>query len=563
MSNLGALGQRRLLWPLLLSLLAGAAILLREPRLLLEPRLWGEDGTLYYRYAFQNGVLDALLYIPVNGPGYYSFAQVGASALAAALFAPEAVADVFLWLSLLVQLSPVLVVAFGRSSVWDRPWKQALVCALIVASPAAGIELWLNLVIAMNHFGLAALCVLMEDLREPVGRARAWGQRLLLLAGGLTGPWVVTLTPLFALKARAERSRESRVQLGLLLACCLVQGTVVWLTVSQGALDRQRATDPSPVMMVNVATYAHVLRPLVGSLADGLVETAELRPSLRPGSEPGAYLRGLALLLPVLLAALALVVPPPRRWQRWALLGALLLTSLIASLGALHHIATGRYAYIPGLVLSLLLVDNLGQAATRWQRARRAVSALLLASALGMGIAGWHEHRRLPGWEPDYPAWSTEVARWRADARHVLGGTPDVFDIDLQRRGIAAELKQGLKALEGVTLTAGGRQELLLPVDGLPNFGRLLLDVETGLPHEAFTLSFDFVLPDGQVLATGRLVPLPARSRPGRLALVDAVPRMQDLGRVGALRLRLQVTAPGGGALTIRRARFGDELLFS
>ncbi|HZL99111.1 MAG TPA: hypothetical protein VFD43_02570, partial [Planctomycetota bacterium] len=299
---------------LLLLALTAAAILLREPRLLLEPRLWGEDGSNYYRYAFQNGWLAALTYFPVNGPGYYSFAQDAAAALAVALGPPERAAQIFLWISLLAQLTPALVVLFGRSYVWDTTWKRALVCALIVFSPAAGIELWLNLVIAMNHFGLAALCLLVEDLRAPVSRTRAWLQRLLLVAGGLTGPWVVALTPLFVLKARSERSREARVQLGLLLAACLVQGAIVASLLLQGSLDRERATGAPLALRLNVAAAAHVLRPLCGGLLDWFVDVASIRPALRPGAEAGVYLRGLLALLPLLAGVAALVLPPPSRW---------------------------------------------------------------------------------------------------------------------------------------------------------------------------------------------------------------------------------------------------------
>jgi hypothetical protein len=552
---------RARLTALLLLLLTAAGILAREPRLLLEPRMWGEDGSNYYRFAFQNGWLDALLYLPLNGPGYYSFAQDAASLLAVLLGPPERAAQVFLWLSLLAQLSPALVVLFGRSHVWDTTGKRALVCALLVLSPAAGIEVWLNLVIAMNHLGLAALCVLMEDLRPPVSRGRAWGLRLLLLVGGLTGPWVVALAPLFILKARAERSRESKVQLGVVLATCAVQAAVVVATLSQGALDRERAAAVPLVLMLDTVAVAHVLRPIFGGLLDRFVELAALGPALRGGAEPAVYWHGLLLLLPLLAAVTALLVPPPSRWQRWTLLGGLVLSSAVAAVGA-YGVAVGRYAFIPGLAVGLLLVDNLGAAATRWQRARRRISAVLLAASLAAGAWGWHDHRADPGWEADYPAWTQEVERWRANPDHALVGMPRAFRVPLQRRGIAADLKAELARLEGLTFSPSGRHELLLPVRGIPAFGRLVLELDSAVPSEGIALSLDFLQPDGTPLASGRMVEVRRRSRPGHPVLADALARGPGLGRVAALRLRL--TAPDGGdsTITIRRARFGDELLF-
>jgi len=549
--------------PWLLLLATAAAILLREPRMLLAPRLWGEDGTNYYRFAFQNGALAALRYLPLNGPGYYSFAQDAAAALAVVLGPPEWAAQVFLWLSLLAQLSPALVVLFGRSYVWDTTGKRALVCALLVFSPAAGVELWLNLVIAMNHFGLAALCVLMEDLRADVTRARAWGLRVLLVVGGLTGPWVVALTPLFALKARAERSRESRLHLALLLGACLVQGAVVLRTVTQGALDHERATGVPPAMMLNVAAAAHALRPLLGTLFDRFVDATGIRQSLRPGAEAGIYLNGLLFLLPPLLALAALLAPPPRRWQRWALLGGLLISSGVASVGA-YGVAVGRYVFIPGLTVALILVDNLAAPATPWQRLRRRVSAGLLAVTLGVGIVTWHENRTFPDWEPEFASWSDEVARWRADPQHRLACMPRIFEVDLQREGIARDFKAVLEGLRGVTLGAGGRDELLVPVRGVPTFGRLVLELDAEAPPEAFTLGLEFLGADGQVIASGRMANVRRRSTPGHPVLADGLPHGPGLLRVAALRFRLAPASGDGPAapIAIRRARYGDELLF-
>ena len=548
-------------WLLLLA--TAAAILLREPRMLLAPRMWGEDGTNFYRFAFQNGPLAALRYLPVNGPGYYSFLQDAAAALAVLLGPPEWAAQVFLWLSLLAQLSPAIVVLFGRSYVWDTTWKRALVCALLVVSPAAGIELWLNLVIAMNHLGLAALCALLEDLRADVSRARAWGLRLLLVVGGLTGPWVVALTPLFALKARAERSRESRVHLALLLACCLVQGTVVLRTMTQGALDHERATGVPPTMMLNVAAAAHVLRPLVGPLLDRYVDATGIRPALRPDGEPGVYAQGLLVLLPLLLAVGALLAPPPRRWQRWSLLGGLVLSSGVASLGA-YGVAVGRYVFIPGLTVALILVDNLGATASAWQRLRRLLSAAVLAVTLGVGIVTWHENRTFPDWEADFAAWSDEVAQWRADPNHSLACMPRIFAVDLQREGIARDFKADVAGLEGVTLGGGGRSELLLPVRGVPTFGRLVLEIDGDAPPEAFTLGLEMLGPDGQPISAGRMATVRRRSTPGHPVLADGLPHGPGLLRVAALRLHLTAASGEGPApaIKIRRARYGDELLF-
>ena len=556
---------RARLTALLLLLLTAAAILAREPRLALEPRMWGEDGSNYYRFAFQNGWLDGLRFLPLNGAGYYSFAQDAAAVLAAALVPPELAAHVFLWLSLLAQLTPALVVLFGRSYVWDTTGKRALVCALLVLSPAAGIEVWLNLVIAMNHLGLAALCVLMEDLRPPVTRLRAWGLRLLLLVGGLTGPWAVALVPLFVLKARAERTREARVQLGIVLAACAVQGAVILATLSQGALDRERASAVPLGLMLDVAAVAHVLRPLLGGLLDRYLELTSLMPALRGGGDPAVYLRGLLLLAPLLAGAAALILPPPSRWQRWALLGGLVISSAVASVGA-YGVAVGRYAFVPGLAVALILVDNLGPAATRWQRVRRRISAALLAVTLAAGAGGWHEHRRVPGWEPDYPAWADEVALWRANPDHAVVGMPAAFEIRLQRRGIAADLKRELAQLDGVTLSPDGRSELLLPVDGVPAFGRVVLELDTAVPPETLGLTLDFLLPDGTTLASGRLVEVRRRSTPGHPVVADLVPRGARLTQVAALRLRRAApdvaSGSASGPVTIRRARFGDELLF-
>src|SRR5215203_5879137 len=76
--------ERWMTWGILFLLLV--LIFLRAPTLLLEPRLWAEEASLFLHYAYTHGFLDSLLFVPQKAAGYFSLACTLPATIAAHLF---------------------------------------------------------------------------------------------------------------------------------------------------------------------------------------------------------------------------------------------------------------------------------------------------------------------------------------------------------------------------------------------------------------------------------------------------------------------------------------------
>ena len=192
----------------------------RETDLLASPRLWAEEGKVFYSFARHHSLWEILSTPQV---GYLTLFNGITSALQARVFPVEAAAAVTTYAGLLVQLVPVFLVLYTSHSFWDTPLKK-VVCVLVIilATPP---ELWMNTTNSHFFFGLITFLILVIPATQ-LSKGKKWLFRGLLVLGNLTGPASMLLTPVFFLKAHAERSREKYIQTAIQVCCALVQGAV-------------------------------------------------------------------------------------------------------------------------------------------------------------------------------------------------------------------------------------------------------------------------------------------------------------------------------------------------
>jgi hypothetical protein len=456
-------------------------------------------------------------------------------------------------IGLLLQLLPFAVILWGCSYLWRTWWQRGLACLVLLFTPTAHLSLWAATLQSMSFFALASYVVLAEDTRGPLPRGRVLLQRAVLVVGGLTGPLTVFLAPFFAAKALWERSREAWLQAGLIVAVAALQSGIFLSLQLGGQLDRTRIHMADPPVALSSAIYGNVALPLLGPAADPLIRSLGVRRALAPGSPPAARRNGLLISLGVLAAALTVLIPLRRPMPRWLLLGAALFSSTLTAFTSHGGGVHSRYLYVPGVMITLLLLDNLVDRDSPAHRLRWLVTMLLL----GLGLwAGWGTYWHPPDepWvDARPPAWSQQVAAWRADPHHQLAGYPEIFPIALQRRNIAHDLHRDIEQLQGQTLDAG-QPAVSIPVRGLPVNGVIELRVDNpaalGEPGLELILSGE----DGAPLARDLL--RPERSdAPGRL--LNRQPREPSLMDVRRLTVRL----PDGlaGPVRIESARWRDS----
>lgn len=408
----------------------------RAPLLVSEPRLIAEEASVYLAYARDHGTLATLLLVPTSeGPAGYLHLLANLAALVEARWFPlESAAAVGTLIAFAFQLVPFAIVLWGRSVLFTTESRQLLGCLVLLFGPAMSPAVWLSTINAQVFCGVASLLILLENLSAASARRR-WLYRALLLFNGLSGPYTALLTPGFLWRAFRLRSREARVQAGIVVATGVLQFAAYVFAGLGSELAPSRLANLGWGTAVSSILVFHVAGAVLGNeLADvigapvGLSVQPDL--SLATGSAP----------LPVLIIGAAGLVA----WGAWLVRGRrewvleALLISFVTMAASLTLVAHGlpwrRYSVVPGV--AFLLVALFGGCEAR-RTLRRTACRTLLAVALVVGVATFWRDAPMAvsdfevtnfGDVPGRPNWRHEVAAWRRDPSHRLRVWPFAGD---------------------------------------------------------------------------------------------------------------------------------------
>jgi hypothetical protein len=197
--------------PLAWTAVAGLVLAARFPDWLRRPRLWAEDGKVFYSGASSEWHTDILK----PYAGYFhllprSIAWIGHR------LDPALVPALFVYTSALLTLCVVARVFSRRLDLPLRP----LIALAIVAAPSNG-EVFLC---PTNLQWIVALSLpLTAIMRDPVGLLDWVADVVVVAAAGLTGPFSIFAFPLFLWRALRRRTRASWVLAGVVGAAAVLQ----------------------------------------------------------------------------------------------------------------------------------------------------------------------------------------------------------------------------------------------------------------------------------------------------------------------------------------------------
>jgi hypothetical protein len=389
-------------------------VCLRMPGVLDHGRFWAEDGNPFFQNAWSMPWYHALLF---TWGGYLNFPANLGGVLARHLVPLTIAPYVTMGVGLLFQLCPAILLVTARDA-WLGTRLPLAAAVLIVATLPASEEVWLTSVSSQCHLALCAALILSLDVRD--GSIGAFRLALLLIAA-LSGPAAWSLIPLFAVRALLDRSWHRLVQ-GLVLAAGVACQVAFFFQMVPG---RNYALGPR--LMLLIFYVRHLLIPLLGAHY-GDVMAARLHDQVMAGVAP---------LVPMMLAALALVVligaTLRHRVQAalWLCLGGVTL-AVVAYYGAIGGQENllivyfgGRYSFAPTVLFALALLA-LGRGAGG---ATRAIASALAGWIVVIGAYGYLQPP--PPWFTSGPRWRSEVMRWRADPSRPLAIWPIPWTIHL------------------------------------------------------------------------------------------------------------------------------------
>lgn len=337
---------------LLVLIAALVLIVIREPKFLMEPRLWGEEGTIYIQTFLDNGWLSGLFSPHL---GYYSLVANVSAVLGVSLLGLQWAAYFTTGVSLIIYLACILSPLFLKSPYWENRFTRiALVgISIIVSSP----EIWLNSINSHFYLGLFACYLLLSDL-EALSKKALCVAVVLAVMAVLTSGTSVILAPLFLLKyALSKRDAKSvlNVNRNFLFALIFVLGFLVQLLVKLMAVD-----DGVPRLSVEYFQY----------LPRGLMRTFFYLFSENPTT--------ISIVFSVATSVAALVALVFVREHRAVLLLAIY-AGLAYTLLSLGMMGGGRYSFIPSVMFIVYALNVVQGLDTRYlQYTLAALGAIFL-----------------------------------------------------------------------------------------------------------------------------------------------------------------------------------------
>jgi hypothetical protein len=244
MDNPRSLGPRAVAGAAPWVALAGILLFLRYPDWFRRPRLWAEDGPVFFLAARRDG--PASVVEPYAG---YLHLIPRLVALLGSRLDPSLIPAFYVCSALAVTL---LVVARVFSRRLELPCKPLLALA-IVAVPHTG-EVFLTVTNLQWVVALALVMTLM--MRDPGSAAGLIGDAAILVLAGLTGPFSVLLFPFFLLRAVWRASPQSWALCTVVLAAALVQGRLIFMSppsgLTSGAPGPRELSDLAGVLLSRV-----------------------------------------------------------------------------------------------------------------------------------------------------------------------------------------------------------------------------------------------------------------------------------------------------------------------
>jgi hypothetical protein len=400
---------QRLRSPTPVSVLAlfSALVLFRLPNIVLQGRIWAEEGSIYLDASLRRGWYGGLS--QVWGDYFNLWANL-ATTVAAHTFPLEYAPYVTLAFAFVAQALPIVVLVFLGETRF-----VPVVAALLIATVPMAEEVWLNTINSQVHLLLASgLILALPTPTTRVKRAFCYG---VLLITSLSSPASIVMTALLGMRAAFDRSWPRARQ-----AVAIGIGAAVQFFIILAYLRPNRTIGIDPQLLAAVVCLKHILVPFLG--ASGADKIARLL-SLQQVS--AAVIAGVVIGWAALLAVLAMA----DRSTTWLFIFAasIMVFSYAGAYGDKQVMLThpwhdARYYFAPAAALSVVMIGIATSAAgpVRW------VATALVAWTALIGVAAYVSPIRAMA---QGPSWRGEIAKWREDPRHPIALWPPGWSLEL------------------------------------------------------------------------------------------------------------------------------------
>ena len=306
----------------------------------------GEEGSHYFKNAYENGFLNQLLYFDPKA-GYYNLIAnllTELSTYVPLIYSPLVTA----YGSLLIILIPLFLILFKDSYLFKNDKEKFIGCLIFFITGPHIPEIWANSVNSQIYLFFVSLLILYL---KPDNKKNQILYPMLILISGLSAIYSCILTPLFFFKYLYTRKRNDLINSIILIVCSITQGTLIFYSKFIGQL--YVAATKTSVDIINLS-YNFFAKPIIGRQPIYFFYE-------NFGLESFGYnsMLFLFILLSVIVLSLLLKFKFIKFFLKDHIFKSLILIYILVFIvvifGADNAQTSGRYAAIPGLLFLLII----------------------------------------------------------------------------------------------------------------------------------------------------------------------------------------------------------------
>lgn len=425
---------------LIISVVVVLLNILRCPQLLLSPRFFAEEGTVYFSEAFHNTFLGNIFSAHF---GYYTLYNQIATSLAT-LTPLEYAPFVTTSMSLVLQSGISVYILWGDLPILDTMARRSVMAIAVPLLAWPGH--WLTVIGAQCWLGVGAFFLLLGS--DHGKNLYNYGLKVCyLLLAGLTGVVSCFLLPAFILRAIKEKSLKSGGYVAILMFCFTVHAFVLLKAIlsSSSEIATRFVSNSFSEILGKSVVYEFAI-PFTGR------KVFEIQPVVYSGSrirEAIENIFGVSIfvsdlfMIPVMVGVAVILLTVAIFWQNRLKLEAQLIGVALVSVTVLSNFCSvnsaggPRYYFLPSLMLLTLYVCVKG---LRYPRPIAFTAVLIVCSTLVANGLEYRSVMRKQAYNPCYPDWREELVLWQSSPSYQINIWPSSWKMNLDKSVICSRI---------------------------------------------------------------------------------------------------------------------------
>lgn len=244
-------------------------LFIRAPEIILKGRFWAEEGTQYFKYAYEHNILETLFWVYFRC-GYYYF-SANLSVLLAALVPLEFAPFVATFCSFSITIIIVYVIYFTPSYLLTNNFLKILFCFYLVIGPQVVAEVYCNAVNTQVYWGIFGVMALFFDYAELENRnAKGYIPKremldVMLVIASLSGLYCVILFPFFIFRFLLQKDKHVFKQITYMTLPFFIQsGLVIYSKFFAGLASTKMNLNLFDFEKIVYSLRQQFIRPLFG-----------------------------------------------------------------------------------------------------------------------------------------------------------------------------------------------------------------------------------------------------------------------------------------------------------